>query len=125
MSEGLKMTSAEAQVLSERFIHTQENVALVIQALQEVNRKLEILPALSASVEHLRTELTADVKDHERRLKLIENDLPGLREMRKWVIAGILASIAMMGVALIKLVIVDVPRIPGTTTTTVQQPARP
>jgi hypothetical protein len=41
------------------------------------------------------------------RLSSIENKMPGLSEMRLWVISGILAGVGMIGAGVIKLVIID------------------
>lgn len=104
------MNSAEAQVLAERTQHMQTDMARTLEAMQDIQRKLDVLPLMSATVEHLRADLvrsTTAARDHEKRLQTIENQLPGLTEMRRWVIGGILASLGMMGTALVKLVIVD------------------
>jgi C4-dicarboxylate-specific signal transduction histidine kinase len=105
--EGQKMNSAEALVLDERTRHMQSDVQAIAGAVQDVNRKLELLPVMAATVEHLRTDLTKTTRDHEERIQRIEQQLPGLAELRKWVVGGIIAALGMMGAAIIKLVIVD------------------
>lgn len=42
----------------------------------------------------------------DKRLSAIETAMPGLREMRGWVIAGVLASAGVVGLAVFKLVVV-------------------
>lgn len=105
--EGQKMNSAEALVLDERTRHMQNDVQAIAGAVQDVNRKLEVLPVMAATVEHLRTDLTKTTRDHEERIQRIEQQLPGLAELRKWVVGGIIAALGMMGAAIVKLVIVD------------------
>lgn len=48
-----------------------------------------------------------DIKDHEERLRLVENDLPTMRLVRNWVIAGVVGCVSMVGVAVAGLVIVS------------------
>ena len=45
--------------------------------------------------------------DHEARLRTIEADMPLLREIKRWVIAGVLGIIALVGIALVSLVVVS------------------
>lgn len=45
------------------------------------------------------------VELHEKRIAQIEHLVPGLTELRRWVIGGLLAGIGMIGVALMKLVL--------------------
>ena len=45
--------------------------------------------------------------DHETRLRAIEKEIPGLIESRKWVVLGILSSLAMIGAAMFKLVLMS------------------
>lgn len=113
-TEGQKMTSAEALVLDERTKHMQTDMTAIAGTIQDVNRKLEVLPVVAAAVDHLRTELTAASKDHEQRIQRIEQQLPALAEMRKWVVGGVIAAVGMMGAAIVKLVLVDPLRTPAT-----------
>ena len=50
-------------------------------------------------------EGSVTLADHEERLKLIEVAMPGLKEARKWTVALVLASAAMIFVALAHMVI--------------------
>lgn len=66
------------------------------------------------------SELSSDLRDHElrlrnteasipkrlgQRLEAIETALPGLVEMRRWVITGVLAGLGMIGIAVLNLVL--------------------
>jgi hypothetical protein len=51
-------------------------------------------------------EVQGDSKEMDRRLRNIELALPGLVELRAWVIRGILAGVGMIGFAVFKLVTV-------------------
>lgn len=104
------MNSAEAQVLSERTGHMQADIGRLVETMTDVQRKLEVLPAMAASVEHLRADLirsTTAARDHERRIQTLETEMPGLKELRRWVIGGVLAAVGTMATAIGKLVIVD------------------
>lgn len=45
------------------------------------------------------------MQKHEERIAVMEAAMPGLKETRGWVIAGILAGISMIGIAVLKLVV--------------------
>lgn len=47
----------------------------------------------------------ATMQKHEERLSSIEAAMPGLKEMRTYVVAGVVAGAGMIGVALLKLVV--------------------
>lgn len=47
----------------------------------------------------------ATMQKHEERIAVMEAAMPGLKETRGWVIAGILAGISMIGIAVLKLVV--------------------
>jgi hypothetical protein len=46
-----------------------------------------------------------EMGDLQSRLDDIEVEMPGLKELRKWVIAGIIGALGMLGAALITLVV--------------------
>lgn len=46
-----------------------------------------------------------ELKDIELRVRVVEVELPGLKEIRQWVMAGVLSTVAIIGVAVIALVI--------------------
>lgn len=47
----------------------------------------------------------ATMQKHEERLSAIEAVMPGLKEMRTYVVAGVMAGAGMIGVAVLKLVV--------------------
>lgn len=107
------LTSAEARIIATSLAHIAQETKRNADAVAAIGESLHILTRLEASqanvVDKLR-EGSIRMTNHEDRLSLVERELPGLRETRKWVVAGVLAGISMMGGALVKLVIVDVPR---------------
>ena len=47
----------------------------------------------------------ATMQKHEERIATIEAAMPGLKEMRTYVVAGVVAGAGMIGAALLKLVV--------------------
>lgn len=47
-----------------------------------------------------------DAKEVEKRVRVIEADMPGLREIRRWVVGGVLSITSIVGAAIIALVVV-------------------
>lgn len=66
---------------------------LLLARLEERQQGIAAALALNAA-----TMVTTD-----RRISVIETKLPGLVEMRTWVISGLLAGVGMIGLALAKL----------------------
>jgi hypothetical protein len=109
------MNSTEARILELSLDHIRSDLARLQEGVAAVAASLQVLPAIQQAQITTQAEMRrgAQVMErHEERLQSIERDLPGLRELRKWVITGVLGGIGMMGLALGKLVIVDVPRLP-------------
>ncbi len=122
------LTSSEARIISTQLGHLVVETKRNADAVAAIGESLHVLTRLEASqtnvVEKLK-EGSIRMSDHETRLQRIEQDLPGLRELRRWVIAGVLAGAGMVGAALVKLVVFDVPRIPQYATQPVQPTGKP
>jgi hypothetical protein len=71
----------------------------------------------------IRVEIDKLDNDIGRRLTAIENELPNYRGLRRWVIGGILAGIAMMAVALFSQFVIDPMKRGWNTQPQVQKPA--
>lgn len=107
------ITSAEAKLLEVRLGFIQDNTADLRATLHSIVDKLQVLPAMQQAQQNIQVELqkgTALMADHEKRIQQVERDMPGLKELRRWVIGGVLAGLGMVGTALFKLVVIDVPR---------------
>lgn len=107
------ITSAEAKLLEMQLGFIRENTAETRASLNSIADKLQVLPAMQQAQVNIQMELqrgTQLMADHEKRLQTVERDMPGLKELRRWVIAGVVAGVGMVGTALFKLVIIDVPR---------------
>lgn len=107
------LQSAEARVIAVSLAHLAEETKRNADALVSVSDSLRMLTSVEQQQRHILDSLkegSIKMTDHEKRLQVVEQHLPALLEMRKWVVTGVLAGVGMMGAALVKLVIVDVPR---------------
>lgn len=80
------------------------------RTLSEMSSSLQVLVRLEQSHSHILDQLKSGsitMTGHEKRIQDLETKMPPLLEMRRWVVGGILAGIGMMGIALVKLVVVD------------------
>lgn len=59
-----------------------------------------------AAVQRLEDE---DLKDHENRLRVMEADMPTVRLIRGWVIAGVIGVVSLVGVAVVGIVLISSP----------------
>ena len=66
-----------------------------------LNRHAVLMETQSAEISTLRHTFV----DHERRIQAAERELPPLVEMRKWMLQGMLGTLAVVGLALIALVV--------------------
>lgn len=122
------LTSAEARIIATSLSHLAQETKRNADAVAAIGESLHILTRLEetqANVVDKLKEGSMRMTDHEKRLQRVEQELPGLQETRKWVVAGVLAGISMMGGALIKLVVVDVPRMQQYAPASAQAPVPP
>lgn len=121
-------------VLHSKLENVQEELKRMGAAMAQISESLQILARLeqghSGILERLRDGATRFKEQDTRisnmehdapgfkqaigrvdaqgdRISAIENVLPGLKELRVWVIGGVLGGAGMLGVALMKLVLVD------------------
>lgn len=109
------LASAEARVIGVSLSHLAAETKRNADAVVAINESLHILTRLEQAQGNVLDSLRdgrIKMEQHERRLIDIEKEMPALKEARRWVVTGVLAGIGMMGLALVKLVLVDVPRIP-------------
>lgn len=104
------LTASDAAVINVRLEAMQRELAALSGTTKSVADSLVILVRLEESHKTVLDRLrngSETMQNHETRLQDIERDMPGLKELRRWVIGGILAGVGMMGVALAKLVLID------------------
>jgi dihydrodipicolinate reductase len=87
------LQAAQKQQADAMIVFTQSLRTLSVIEYQQT----QILQALSASAGRM--------DDIDKRVRTIEEKLPGLVEVRRWVIAGMLAAVGMMGMALMQLAV--------------------
>lgn len=112
MNKPNDMDSAEARIIHTRLdgmVDSMYRLANSVERMQEALHAVIELRTQQATVLAQLSDGAKQMQEHDTRLKDIERDLPGLREIRRWVIGGVLAGVAMMGTALMKLVIIDQP----------------
>jgi hypothetical protein len=103
------MTSHEAQLLEVSLQHIRGDLKRMAETMLIVNARLEALPLIQQAQQAQQADLArgaARMDSQDERLQEIERELPGLKELRRWVIGGMGLSVTMMGAALIKMVLV-------------------
>lgn len=78
------------------------------RAVISIDESLKMLTRLElhhAETQEAMKRAFNSINDHETRLRPIEADLPTLRMVRGWVIAGVLGVCSLLGIAVISLVI--------------------
>lgn len=81
------------------------NTAVLRDVSLALNR-LAVLEEKHLETREAQGRAFARIEDHERRLQAIEVALPQLKEIRAWVVRGILAGLGMIGLGVAKLVLI-------------------
>ena len=99
LEEGVDRLVETVDKQGRRFDNKLDSIGQSISLLVRVDeRQVAIAERLQAGA--------VTMQKHEDRLTAIETAMPGLKEMRRWVIGGILAGIGMIGAAVLKLVFI-------------------
>lgn len=126
------LASAEARILGVMLSQLASETKRNADAVIAINETLHVLTRLEQGQGHVLDSLKEgritmgkqadriaeiekhmpDLLKHSERLAKIEPHMPGLIETRKWVVGGVIAGVSMICLALVKLVIIDIPRIP-------------
>ena len=80
-----------------------------LAAIKSIDNSLKTLTALEVHHSQTREALGrafTDIEDHETRLRKVETEMPTMKLVRNWVIAGVIGCVSMVGVAVAGLVIV-------------------
>lgn len=104
------LTSPEARIIQAGMVGLAKEQERQGETLKDIGRALEVLAKIEQAHSHVVDQLRSGsirMTDHEDRIRKMEQQIPPLLELRRWVVTGILAGLSMMGVALMKLVIVD------------------
>lgn len=104
------MTSTEARVVEVELRHLRDDVNRLADAVSAIGQSMQVLARVEMTNSSILDKLSQGDKtmvDHEKRLQEIERTMPGLKELRRWVIAGVLAGVGMLGTAVVKMALID------------------
>lgn len=95
-------------VLDVRVTNLERVVERVSTAVESIDESLKVLTRLD--VKHEETNKGLDrafvsLKDHETRIRSVETEMPTMKLIRGWVVAGTLALIGLVGVSVVNLVL--------------------
>lgn len=86
-----------------------EHISVLEQRMNRVDAKLDNITELLQGLVRLEErqsqvnsklgEVSIDVTDIDKRLRAVEITLPGLKELRAWVIGGVISGLGMMATA--------------------------
>jgi len=96
-------------------------------AMERVADQMGVLVSLQQQYIETREAIARAFKaqeDHERRIREMENEMPTLRMTSRWVIAGVIGMICLMGVMWFKILTYDM-RPPGPSPSAPVQPSWP
>ncbi|CAB4122835.1 hypothetical protein UFOVP33_61 [uncultured Caudovirales phage] len=85
---------------------TQYRLGMIEETLKAMRENLVQLTALEQK--HLETRQALErafeaIKDNDERMRVIEVEMPTLKMVRGWVIAGVIGCAALLGVTLFKI----------------------
>ena len=98
------------KVLEFRVTSLEKVVSEVSSAVKSIDSSLKTLTSLEIHHNQTRDAVGrafTNIEDHEGRLREIESDLPTMRLVRNWVIAGVLGCTSLVGVAVAGMVIIS------------------
>jgi len=94
--------------LERRLTRVEDAVVEIRESTKQIATAVQQLALLEAHHAETRSGLTrafAAIKEQNDRLMAIEVHMPGLKELRKWVISGVLAVCGTVGLAIVALVV--------------------
>lgn len=117
MSDVDAMTSVEARLMAAALADLRSDMSELRQSLNGVQKALESLVRMDEQQNNQRQAISRAFdeigKERDRRetmesrVHLLEVDAPSYRELRRWVIGGVLTGLTLMGAAVFKLLISD------------------
>jgi hypothetical protein len=104
------ITSMEGAVLSVKLDSLKEQIGEIVKAMGEMQRTMQTLLQVEREQRDFRGALDrsfAEIRAERDKIVVIERELIGLRSMRRWVIGLTTSAAAMLGVALMTLLIIN------------------
>lgn len=95
-------------VLEQRVSHVGESIERVeatVNSIAETLSSLVRIEERQVAINNKLAEGSVAMSLQDARIKAIELTMPGLSELRKWVIGGVLSGIGMIGAAVVHLVV--------------------
>ncbi len=83
-----------------------EEIKDATRSIAESVRAIAVLEERHSQTAQTLGRMFDDVKAVDGRVRVIETDMPGLREIRRWVVGGVLSITSIVGAAIIALVVV-------------------
>lgn len=95
-------------VLEYRVATLEGAVVEIKSAVKSIDSSLQTLAKLEVHHTETRDGMArafAELTDHETRVRAIEAEMPTMKMIRNWVVAGVVGVVSMMGAALVTLMI--------------------
>lgn len=102
-----EQTSIHA-VLDVRVTNLEKIVDRVSTAVESIDESLKTLTRLDVKHDETRTGLGrafVSLEDHEKRMRLIEEEMPTVKQARSWLFAGVIGVVSIVGAAVVYLVL--------------------
>lgn len=103
----IEVVSSRVDALTKDLFRVEKTVDGMDAKIDGLGLSLLLLARLEERQQGVTTALASNAATMiliETRMAAIELKLPGLVEMRTWVISGLLAGVAMIGLAIVKLI---------------------
>ena len=117
MSDNIAMSSTEARLLHASMTDVKNDLGEMRASLSAMQRAMEALVRIDEQQINMRSSIGRafdEVREErqkreavEVRLHLLEVDAPSYKELRRWVVGGVLTGLAMLAAALLKVVVLD------------------
>lgn len=105
----------EDSVIELRVSNLESTVNEIREAVKSIDRSMQTFARLEvhhsetrdalgrafAEIEELKKEQREYLKDHETRIRMIEQEMPTTKLVRGWIIAGVIGLVAIVGMAIV------------------------
>lgn len=102
------MGTEDHKVLEFRVGALEGAVGEIKSAVKSIDQSLQSLARLETRHAETRDGLSrafADIEDHESRLRTVEGEMPTMKLTRTWTLRGVVAVVAVVGLALVGVVV--------------------
>ena len=102
------MSDNDNAVLDVRVTNLERVVERVSTAVESIDESLKTLTRLDVKHEETNKAVERafdDISDHETRIRVVETEMPTMKLIRGWVIAGVVSLVGLVGLAIAAMVI--------------------